>query len=176
MSESKTMENKEVIVSPPLSKQNKKNKAKIQEMTSSNSYLNNFTFDDAFHVLTSLGFEISHPKLMKNPNQMNLSLKKSEDNETNQKVIIKTKKTIEKKLPRKKDEKKQENDDENKPPEIKPLPVIEVKKTQAIEMNKPQSVQTQVINSAKQTIQQPQVIKFGIGNNPLGHKRNPFGL
>lgn len=162
-------EGKEVIVSPPISKSNSKKKATISENVITNG---NFTFDDAFRVLSSLGFEISHPKLMpKNNDSMSMVVKKKQDENSEKSKIIKKKVQIEKKLPSKKEE-KEENEEIteniNMPIEVK------AEKKEIIENNKPKTITQQITNQT--TNKTPTVKHITPFTDPYSHKKNPFGL
>lgn len=172
---------KEVIVKP----KKKINKdVSIQENVL-NPKTTGLSFDDAIRTLTALGFEISHPRLGRSYDEMNMNVKKpnfsKNDDDMEEQKVVRKKTAIQRKIPKKKEEDEEEYYEEEA---VKPVPQVEIKKDQ-IQQLQNQPTNTKIVpqvsqghSLGQQLIQAPvsKPVVMGLGQNPLGYKRNPFGI
>lgn len=129
----------------------------------------------AMSVLKDLGFKVSPPeievekKTKKKSAKVRVQVSESESESEEEQVVVKTKKRIEKKIPKKREEKEEEDDEE----EYVQLPPVKPVKP----MVSSAPVNTKQVMQAQQPIApKPQPVQIGVGSNPLARRLTPFGL
>lgn len=173
---------KEVIIRP-IKKNLKTPQIEEREIQETDPKQKKYTFQEAIETLETLGFNITHSS-MSNQN-MDLTIKKKkptrkvvyeeEDSEQEEDRVVKKKTPIQRKMPKKKEDSEEENSEEDEA--IKEKPVLPLKKEKVIEVQRQGNntiIKPQPVITAP--VAQPKPVQMGLGVNPLGYKRNPFGL
>lgn len=178
---------KVVVVKP---KRSKKEKVAIEQPPEQHTKPAQASLDlgNAFSMLRDLGFEISHPKLMNNKQQEAQVTIKTPHQEQMSEVpkVVKTKKRIERPIPKKK-ESDNEDEDEGDEPIAYATTKVEINNKERKELNLPQPSKSVAQASARpaQAVNRPIVqavatapvpVRAGFGLNPLARSKTPFGL
>jgi hypothetical protein len=179
---------KVVVVKP---KRSKKEKVAIEQPPEQHKTPQaSLDLGGAFSMLRDLGFEISHPKLMNNKSQpeaqVNIKAPAPQEQKSEVPKVVKTKKRIERPIPKKK-ESDNEDEDEGDEPIAYATTKVEISHKERKEMNLPPPSKSVAQASARpaQAVNRPIVqavatapvpVRAGYGANPLARKNTPFGL